>query len=148
MMKTKRSILCIAILSIIVSACNNRPKEEEKTDSKVEISSDTYTLIGKKAILNYPDMSVEVTYLSDSTLHWSQTDVNNNKTEDTENIKYIRLNESQFFLNWIEKDGFTVSQIIDLKNNKVNAYLSFEDQASDRGKRASQFLEGSVKILE
>lgn len=147
-MKTKRSILCIAILSIIVSACNNRPKEEEKTDSKVEISSDTYTLIGKKAILNYPDMSVEVTYLSDSTLHWSQTDVNNNKTEDTENIKYIRLNESQFFLNWIEKDGFTVSQIIDLKNNKVNAYLSFEDQASDRGKRASQFLEGSVKILE
>lgn len=147
-MKNKRSILCIAILSIVVSACKNKQKEEEKSDTKIELPSSTYTLIGKRAILNYPDMSVEVTYLSDSTLHWSQTDVDNNKTEDTEKIKYIQLNESQFFLNWIEKDGFTVSQVIDLKSNKVNAYLSFEDQESDRGKRTSQFLEGTVKILE
>lgn len=147
-MKNKRSILCIAILTVIASACTNRQKEEEKTGAKIELPSSTYTLIGKRAILNYPDMSVEVTYLSDSTLHWSQTDVNNNKTEDTEKIKYIQLNESQFFLNWIEKDGFTVSQVIDLKSNKVNAYLSFDDEKSERGKRTSQFLQGTVMILE
>ena len=46
-------------------------------------------------------------------------------------------------MNWIEKDGTTVSQVIDLEKKTVEAFLTFDDA---KGKRIEQMLEGNYEL--
>ncbi|PRD54663.1 MoaF-related domain-containing protein [Sphingobacterium gobiense] len=142
----KTQLLIVSTVIIALGACAGKTNKVDAT-SEVNDSVD-YQLIGKKARLTYPTLSAEVTYIDDSTLHWSQTDTENNHTEGTETISYKQLNNHQFFLSWIEADGYTVSQVIDLETKKVTAYLSYHDEKSKRGKRAADFVEGTVEIIE
>jgi len=49
-------------------------------------------------------------------------------------------------LNWIEKTGFTVSQVIDTAQGTVQAFWSFADPASEGGHRSSMFVEGRFRF--
>lgn len=145
-MKIRNVIIGMCFLSVVCSSCSDVKKTEN--NAVVEETKENYVLIGKKAILTYPELKAEVHYIDENTLHWIQVDAEGKKTEATEKISYQKLNEHQFFLNWIEKDGFTVSQVIDLKTNKVTAYLSYADQKSHRGARSADFAEGTFEIVE
>ena len=93
-------------------------------------------------------MKAEVQYISASKLHWKTTDAKGAIAEGDEQYYYKALTENLHFLNWIEQDGFTVSQIIDTKNGTVKAYWSFADEKSDRGKRDSSFVDAKFDFVK
>ncbi|PXY42446.1 hypothetical protein DMB65_03350 [Flavobacterium cheongpyeongense] len=104
-------------------------------------------LVGKKGKITFPEMIAEVNYLNDSTLHWKTTSKEGIVVEGYEKMYYKKLTDNLHFLNWIEKDGWTVSQIIDTKAGTVKAFWSFADEKSQRGKRTSMFVDGKFEFI-
>jgi hypothetical protein len=93
-------------------------------------------------------MRASVSYESDTLLHWTTVDKDGKSAEGDELIDYARLHDSLHFLNWIEKDGWTVSQVIDTESGVVRAYWSFQDDASERGQRSSSFIIGTFEYAD
>ena len=130
--KIMHKLLAATSVMTILVTCTTTPNQEKEPVEKLN-----YSIIGRKALLTYPDFKAEVEYLTDSTLHWKTTGVNGAVAEGDEKISYTPLNDTQFFLNWIEKDGLTVSQVIDTKQGNVSAYISYADSTSARGQRSA-----------
>jgi biopolymer transport protein ExbD len=144
----KKQIFTIVILTgLFFTSCNNQPKTEQNKMEQEKNSTD-YSLIGKKGQITFPEMKGEVNYTSDTSLHWKTTDNKGIVLEGDEKISYQKLTENLHFLNWIEKDGWTVSQIIDTKNGTVKAFWSFNDDKSDRGKRSSMFVDAKFEFVK
>lgn len=129
-----KKLAIATVTTLLLVSCNGK---------KESVSNADLELIGKKITITYPEMKATVTYKSDSILHWKTTDAKWNIAEAEEHFDYERLNDNLHFLNWIEADGYTVSQIIDTKTGKVKVFLSFEDPKSSRGKRNSAFNDGT-----
>lgn len=145
MKKNIKTSICLVLTILLITACNN--KKENTSNSTKEITMD-YNLIGKKGKITFPEMKADVTYSSDSTLHWKTTDNKGIVAEGDEKISYQKLSDQLHFLNWIEKDGWTVSQIIDTKNGTVKAFWSFNDDKSERGKRSSMFVDAKFEFVK
>ena len=88
-------------------------------------------------------MKAEVQYLNDTTLH-RKTTVNGSVAEEQNTMVQRRIDNSRFFVNWIENDGTTASQVIDFKEKTVTVFLTF---AGPDGKRNSQLLTGRLELL-
>lgn len=129
--------------AIILLSCNQ--KNENLPQQNLSTNSD---LLGKKAVITFPEMKAEVIYHKDSTLHWKTTDKKGVVNEGDEKMDYQKLSENLHFLNWIEKDGWTVSQIVDTKAGTVKAFWSFADESSPRGKRKSLFVDGKIEVVK
>jgi hypothetical protein len=110
--------------------------------------ADKFSLIGRKGDIRFPEMQANVRYVSEKSLHWDTEDANGNAANGDEDIDYKRLSPNLHFLNWVEKDGWTVSQIIDTEKGEVTAYWSFHDDKSERGKRSSSFVNGQFKYAD
>jgi hypothetical protein len=108
-------------------------------------TTDEFALIGKNGIIHFPEIKAEVTYTSEKSLYWKTTDGEGVVASANETIDYRQLTDNLHFLNWIEKDGWTVSQIIDTQAGTVKAFWSFNDDTSERGKRKSMFVEGKFE---
>ena len=54
-----------------------------------------------------------------------------------------KIDGTMFFVNWIEKDGTTVSQVIDVEKKTVEAFLTFD---AAKGKRIAQMLGGTYEL--
>lgn len=104
------------------------------------------SIIGKRVTLTYPMMTAQVHYLSDKQLEWKTIDKEGNVATGKENISYKRLGPDKFFLNWIEEDGVTVSQVLDMKKKIITVFMSYADKEHGRGGRAAEFFEGTVKV--
>lgn len=117
-------------------------KGKQTDTKKMETRKNDFSLVGKKGILTFSGMTAYVTYSSDSTLHWKTVNAQGVTNEGDEKISYKRLTENLHFLNWIEKDGFTVSQVIDTQNGTVKGFWSFNDAKSERGGRTAMFVDG------
>ncbi len=129
-------VLTIALLTSCKQNCKLKQNENQED------------LIGKNVIITYPDFTAEIAYLSDSTLHWKTTTKNGEVKEGNEKVYFKKISNQQYFINWIENDGLTISQVVNLENNKVIVFGTFADEASNRGKRASFNLEGTLKIVK
>ncbi len=138
----------IIISGLFLISCNENQKKEKNVTRENNKTMEDFTLIGKKGIITFPEMKAEVSYISDNKLHWKTTDNKGVIAEGDENINYEKLTDSIHFLNWIEKDGWTVSQIINTKEGKVKAYWSFNDEKSLRGKRSSMFVDGKFEFTK
>lgn len=134
----KRILLAFFVTIILTSCYSNKIANKEITKDL------NFAILGKKATYKFAPFTVIETFLNDSTLHWEMTNSKGVVTEGYEKVSYKQLSESLYFTSWIEKSGFTVSQIIDSKNGTVKAFCSFEDEKSLRGKRSSMFLDGTV----
>ncbi|SFC37106.1 hypothetical protein SAMN05421780_10512 [Flexibacter flexilis DSM 6793] len=147
----KKILVSFAVAGLF-AAC--QPKHEGQTSTASTSVSDSvgqgedYRLVGKNAVLEYPTFKAEVSYLTDSTLHWKTTSSDGKVEEGTEQVFLKKLNEHQYFLNWIEETGFTVSQVIDVKAGQVTAFGSFADAQSPRGQRSSVNLEGHFRFVK
>lgn len=106
-----------------------------------------YALIGKRGQITFPEVVATVDYRSEKSVKWQTVDKNGTVSEASEVIDYDRVAPHLHFLNWIEKDGWTVSQIIDTKDGTVKAYWSFNDDKSERGHRSSIFVSGSFTYI-
>lgn len=145
-MKTK--ILAIVALTLFtMTSCKNADSPTTDTNSE-SINSESFSLIGKTGKLTFPESTAEVNYLTEDSLHWKFTDNKGVVTKGVEKLYYERLTENKHFLNWIEQDGWTVSQIIDTKEGTVKAFWSFADESSTRGKRASMFVDGKFEFVK
>jgi len=100
-------------------------------------------LLGKTAIVELPGVKLNVHYIDENNLH-RKTDTN----EAYETISYAKLSENIHFLNWIEKDGLTVSHIVDCKSNTVQSFLSWQDAESGRGARSGILRSITIKFNE
>lgn len=107
----------------------------------------TGALLGREAVIQFPESTAQVSYSVRGDLIWRVTDKNGNVTQGNERLSYLQLSETLHFLNWIEKTGFTVSQIIDTENGKVKAFWSYADELTDRGHRASMFVDGTFRFV-
>lgn len=138
----KSKVISAVLLTLVLTvSCNNSENKKTETAEQSETLKN-YVLLGKKAKLEYPDFTAEVQYISDTELHWKTTDTEGKEVEGSEKIDYKQLNASQFFVNWIEQDGITVSQIVDMQKGDVTVYISHEDKNSPRGKRAGNLIAG------
>lgn len=141
-------ILAFAVLTIFsLNSCNNANTSTTEVKSESN-TSEHLSIIGKIGKLTFPEATAEVTYLTNTSLRWKFTDNKGVVTEGDEKIDYKRLTDNLHFLNWIEKDGWTVSQIIDTKEGSVKAFWSFTDENSKRGKRNSMFVDGKFEFIK
>ncbi len=123
-------------LALLASACCCKQDKCNTQDHEI-------TLIGHMATLSYPGLTANVKYLNDSTIYWKTTDEKDSVAEGTNRMVVKKIDDTKFFVSWIEKDGTTVSQIIDLEKKTVEAFLTFDDA---KGKRIAQTLEGTFEM--
>jgi hypothetical protein len=144
-----KKIVYTIVIVIALSSCNNSRQENKTQEQNPDIIEETQKLlIGNSGKITFPEMTAEVKYLNDSTLHWKTTDSKGTLAEGDEKIDYQKLTDNLHFLNWVEKDGWTVSQIINTKEGTVKAYWSFADEKSMRGKRTSMFVDGKFEFIK
>lgn len=123
-------------LALLASACCCKQDKCNTQDHEI-------TLIGHKALLSYPGLTANVKYLNDSTIYWKTTDEKGSVAEGTNRMVVKKIDGTKFFVSRIEKDGTTVSQVIDLEKKTVEAFLTFDDA---KGKRIAQTLEGTFEV--
>ncbi|WP_230470589.1 MoaF-related domain-containing protein [Flavobacterium cheongpyeongense] len=143
-----KTLFYFIAISLIITSCNNSKQETNlQTQNTERLTELQQLLVGKKGKITFPEMIAEVNYLNDSTLHWKTTSKEGIVVEGYEKMYYKKLTDNLHFLNWIEKDGWTVSQIIDTKAGTVKAFWSFADEKSQRGKRTSMFVDGKFEFI-
>ncbi|MCC9041418.1 MoaF N-terminal domain-containing protein [Myroides sp. M-43] len=145
-MKTKILYASVSI-TLFLGACqsNNSKESISKETTNSTSASHTSTLIGHKAEIQFPEMKATITYTDAETLHWSTIGEDGVKNEGDEKLSYKQLSNNLHFLNWIEKDGFTVSQIINTKTGEVTAFWSYDGKD---GNRESQYVTGSFTLID
>lgn len=139
--------LALGALLVSLSACNQNKQEKRTSECNVPVQEEI-DLVGRQATIEYPDFKADMTYMSDSVLHWKTTNSQNMVEDGTEKFTYKKIEKNIFFLNWIEKDGTTVSQVIDYDRKKVFVYLSYSDASEGRGGRNANFIEGKFQLKE
>jgi hypothetical protein len=133
------------VLTIGSSVAFSQNKTKKEAKAGVEKA---YSLLGKKGRITFPEMVATVEYRSETELHWEVLTNKGEKGAGDETISYQELNDHLHFLNWIEKSGFTVSQVIDTKKGTVRAFWSFGNEKSVQGKRSSMWVEGKFDFIK
>lgn len=137
-----KKIISAVIFSALLVSCNQTQNENQNENNQKMEQMENQTLIGKKAVLTYPELKAEVHYISENKIHWKTTDPEGNVAEETNELTYKKIGENLYFLNWIESDATTVSQMIDLEKNSVSAYLTYDEN----GQRNALLLEGKFEL--
>ena len=144
-MKKKTVRIVLALCGLFFVASNNAKRKKLLSSENVEATQaePTYELIGQRVQLLYEGgMKAEVQYLNDTTLH-RKTTVNGSVAEEQNTMVQRRIDNSRFFVNWIENDGTTASQVLDFKEKTVTVFLTF---TGPDGKRHSQLLTGRLEL--
>lgn len=143
-MKMKTTLLLLFCSTLLFSSCTGKNAEKEARTNQTE---ETTSIIGKQVVVDYSVIKAEIHYLSDSTLHWKTTTPNNEVAEAEEKIYYQSIGNNLFFVNWIEEDGTTVSQTVDMEKKTVYAFVSYSDK-EERGERGNMFMTGKLTLVE
>ena len=64
------------------------------------------TLLGREAVIEFPDSRAEVRYTAKGQMRWRVVDSQGHVSEGCERLSYLQLSDHLHFLNWIEKTGF------------------------------------------
>lgn len=141
----KAFILMLGAVALLAS-CSGTQQNGNSDALAGNPARDSLELIGKTLLLKYSTgMMAEVSYVSPTAVHWATFENGEATGEGDEELTYRRLNGYQFFLSWIEADGSSVSQVVDLKGFTVTAFLTFADE-NGRGGRGSQLIQGEVEL--
>ncbi len=142
--------LCSLTVSLLFSACHSSDSghkaSHEPAGSPVQ-ATDT-TLVGKRLHLHFPTNSSTVEYISDDHLFWSSRDSVHGHKESEDTYHAVRIDSSVFFVNWVEADGTTVSQVLDLKARTCQAFITSNVYSRDRTLRSTSVLSGSIEKIE
>ena len=142
--------LCTLTASLIVTSCHSSDTSQkahsEQAPSPVQ-STDT-TLVGKRLYLNFPTNSSTVEYISDDHLFWSSRDSVHGHKESEDTYHAVRIDSSVFFVNWVEADGTTVSQVLDLKEHTCQTFLTSNIFSKKKDKRVTVVLSGTIEKIE
>lgn len=109
--------------------------------------SDT-TLVGKRLYFSFEGNSSVVEYLSDRHLHWLSQDSVHGEKEGEDRYHAQHIEPHVFFVNWVEADGTTISQVLDLKARTCQAFINSNVYARNRRGRETVILSGRITKIE
>ena len=141
----KKATYTLAMVALFTACdCPNKTCEANTQTPTTEAVATPapVNIIGKQAILKYPTLTAEVSYLSEKEIHWKTTDDKGQVAEQTNALTLKSINPTEYFLSWVENDGTTVSQVIDTEKGTVTTFLTYEEGS----KRVSQLLEGTFEL--
>lgn len=105
-------------------------------------------LNGKKLDVRYEGSPYHyhISYLSEEQLKWvAQHNLDEGELpEEVESYFVKEITPNIYNVNWIESDGFTVSQVLDFNTNSIIAFLSWNEEESKRG---SSHLQGTFNLI-
>jgi hypothetical protein len=133
-------------LSVGLISCSSQSQPFNGKNAISNLAAQDQTLVGRYAKITYPSFTVEISYLSTQNLRWKSINAKGQITEETESISYQKLNDHLYFISWIEKDGFTVSQVIDTEKMEVNSFATSNAPDLPSGRRA-MILQGGLKFI-
>lgn len=84
-------------------------------------------LIGKKLRFDYESgLQVKGHYTSLTELTWEALTGPAKGSTGTESVKMSEIAPNIFFVNWVEKSGTTVSQVLDLDKSIATGFVTFD----------------------
>lgn len=105
-------------------------------------------LIGRKALITFPQSSVCVEYRETGEMHYVSTDARTGAIKaDVQPFTYVQVSESIFVLNWIEKSGFMVSQIINAIEGTAHTFCTHKDSKKYRKDKQIEHISCLFKYL-
>ena len=144
-----RPLFTLAAALLLLTACSRDSSgtETSQEDAPPVQTTDT-TLVGKRLHLRFPDNFSTVEYLSHKHLFWRSRDSVHGRKEGEDIYHAVRIDTSVFFVNWVEADGTTVSQVLDLKARTCQAFITSNVYSRDRTLRSTSVLSGSIENIE
>lgn len=102
-------------------------------------------LVGRSAAMQYPESFAQVRYLRGGRMEWRVEDSQGRISTGTERVTYVQIDDHLHMLNWTEKTGFSVSQVIDTHKGRVRAFWS---QANGWRIAVSHVVKGSFQFVD
>ena len=142
--------LCSLTASLLFTACQRSDTAQKTTGEQANapVQATDTTLIGKRLHLKFPTNNSTVEYISNSHLFWSSRDSVHGRKEGEDTYHAVRIGSSVFFVNWVEADGTTVSQVLDLKDHTCQAFITSNVYSRDRTLHSTSVLSGSIEKIE
>ena len=141
--------LCTLTASLIVTSCHSSDSAHKTShEQAAPVQATDTTLVGKRLYLHFPTNSSTVEYISDDHLFWSSRDSVHGYKEGEDTYHAVRIDSSVFFVNWVEADGTTVSQVLDLKEHTCQTFLTSNIFSKKKDKRVTVVLSGSIEKIE
>ena len=142
--------LCSLTASLLFTACQRSDTAQKTTGEQANapVQATDTTLVGKRLYLHFPTNNSTVEYISNSHLFWSSRDSVHGRKEGEDTYHAVRIGSSVFFVNWVEADGTTVSQVLDLKARTCQTFLTSNIFSKKRDKRVTVVLSGSIEKIE
>lgn len=135
--------------SLFFTACHSSDSAHKAShEQAAPIQSTDTTLVGKRLHLHFPTNSSTVEYISDDHLFWSSRDSIHGYKEGEDTYHAVRIDSSVFFVNWVEADGTTVSQVLDLKEHTCQTFLTSNIFSKKKDKRVTVVLSGIIEKIE
>ena len=135
--------------SLFFTACHSSDSAHKAShEQAAPIQATDTTLVGKRLHLHFPTNSSTVEYISDDHLFWSSRDSVHGYKEGEDTYHAVRIDSSVFFVNWVEADGTTVSQVLDLKEHTCQTFLTSNIFSKKKDKRVTVVLSGTIKKIE
>lgn len=148
-----RIIVTLGLCSLTLGACREAQSTTQASsavtaqDSVLVQASDT-TLVGKRLYLSFDRNSSVVEYLSPQHLYWFSKDSVHGEKEGRDYYNSLHIEPHVFFVNWVERDGTTVSQVIDLKERTCQAFMTSAIYSPRKDKRVTVTLSGRITRIE
>ena len=134
--------------SLFFTACHSSDSAHKAShEQAAPIQATDTTLVGKRLYLHFPTNSSTVEYISDDHLFWSSRDSVHGYKEGEDTYHAVRIDSSVFFVNWVEADGTTVSQVLDLKEHTCQTFLTSNIFSAKKDKRVTVVLSGSIEKI-
>lgn len=106
-------------------------------------------LKGKKLDVKYETgFHFIMEYIKEGKLKWTSVGEveDGGPSEEVESYQVKEIGDEEYFVNWVEEGGLTVSQVLNLKEGKVTAFLTWSDDSA-RGGRGTLLQSGEVTII-
>lgn len=104
-------------------------------------------LIGKTVEIKFDTGGhYKITYLENNQLKWTSLGGSDEGETDTVNVYYHKISDGRYSVNWIEANGDSVSQTIDLNENMVWLFHGAADETAFGGRKIFT-SEGSIAFV-
>lgn len=145
-------LTCLLVsLSASLASCEGRTTSARSGAAEHHTSSiqDSDTvLVGKRIYLSFPENESVVEYVSARHLYWSSRDSVHGYKEGEDRYHALQIEPHVFFVNWAEADGTTVTQVLDLRKQTCQAFISSAVYSHKRSQRQTQVLSGTIVRVE
>jgi phenolic acid decarboxylase len=100
--------------------------------------------IGRKILIRYESgLEVKAHYKGATELSWEALTGPSKGASGSETIYASEVAPDVFFISWLENNGVSVSNVLDLNNSRMTAFVTFDTEAG----RQSFFDKGVIKEI-